>query len=508
MDIVFFFTDTETTGVIKNHYEQILDYAAVCVEKGNIIDLVNQEIILKNNILPNPKALLINNINPFTKEWAKKAISENQAVDHFINLYLKYKGQGKRVILIAYNAEFDENMFSEQFERNGKNFKKLVDAIFDPLPLARRLINDKKIKTKEMKGFKGDTYQSAKLEDVYNGLGFSSGDINAHNALEDTKMLATVANKLYYLLTGKELAEVESHPENYKEGECQTIQFLNKQMDLEEKTILVLKNDPVSQTLWVLDSEKSSDTAQALTKAILEISYNQVFDEMMLDIKKSKIVQNFYNQKSSEIKALKLEKNEDQSLDIKNFDEVKKIMEECLNDSKNVEKYKKEDSDLLEKAEHLSYAIHNKGWNSEIHGEGFNNSHQMIYNDNSFKISLNPLGGEFVVLKDDKEVLTTKKKTEVLELLDKGGVILKGSDEYKKINAFLIPSKQFENPKHILKIKEEFNLVKKDVFNGANKFHKEILTDYLAHLKQLYPETFKDVSLPSYKLNLSSFVKK
>ena len=183
-------------------------------------------------------------------------------------------------------------------------------------------------------------------------------------------------------------------------------------------------------------------------------------------------------------------------------------MEDCLIDSKNVEKYKKEESENLEKAEHLAYAQHNKGWNTEIHGEGFNNSHQTVYNDNNFKIALNPLGGEFVVVKDDKEVLTTKKKTEVLELLDKDGVILKGSDEYKKINTLLIPSKQFDNPKHILKIKEEFNLVKKDVFNGANKFHKEILTDYLTYLKRLYPETFKDVSLPSYKLNLSSFVKK
>lgn len=511
METVFGFTDTETTGTLKNHQEQILDYALVFVEKGSIIELINQEIILKKNILPNPEALLVNNINPYSKNWQQKAISENKAVNLFIEQVEKYKKQNKKVILVAYNAEFDENMYKEMFERNGKDFNQLVVTMFDPLPLARLLLKQGKLKTVEMQGFKGETYQSAKLEHVYNGLGYSSAEVKAHNALEDTKMLATVTNKLYLLYAGKELSEIVSNPHDYKMGEVKTIQYLNNEtMSLEEKMILVVSNDLENQTLHVIDADLAADSSKSLKNTILKLEYCQVFDEMFFDVEKTKkMLMNFYNSREKEISELKFE-NYPKKINIENFNQVEELSQKCLSDLEFVKTIEKDEDqiELIEKAERLAYSSQNKGWTLEIYGEKYKNEIKYVFDNSEYQIGLNPLEGSFIVLKNNKEILNSKKKTEVLALLEEEKVITKATDEYKKMNALLIPVKQFENKKHILKIKEEFNKFKNDVFNGANKNHKEIFTDYLSFLKQNYPSFFNDVSVPSYKLNLSNLIKK
>ena len=520
MKKTYIFGDTETTGTGDKGEEQILDYAKIVTQGSEVVDSFNKEIIVKKNVIPHPKALLVNNINPFSKEWQEKAIHEHQAVDVIINQVQKFKGTD--YIYIAYNAPFDVGMLSQMFTRNGKDFNKLFPVVFDLFLLAKHLIDKGLIKTKTNE-YGG---QSAKLSDVYQGLGFSASDMNAHNALGDTVILPAIADKMYLLFSGKEMSEIDINPQELKDDDIVSIMFLSKlvmgrsrPLQLERKTILIIKNDQINHKLYYVDADTvKKDPLASVSKSVQIMEYSQVFDEITIETTPTRVLQKYLKDQADEITQYKtkiLTTKIEYSLDMEGFDNIKSLTEK-LNSAEVtleiIQSLSDEEKNILKNAEELSYAMHNKGWSLEIYGEDYQDRIKYIWAKNNLRVGLDPKDGNYIIedINQDlsPEVLRSGTKTPILTYLTENKIIESKDEDFKKLSSTFIPSKEFKNDKYLDKILVDFNINKVEVFGGANKSHKEILTDLLKFYQAQYPLKFKDVKLPSYKLDLSSFKKK
>lgn len=520
MKKIYGFGDTETTGTDYVD-DQILDYASVFMEKNTILEEINHEIVLKNNTIPNPKALLVNNLNPFTDEYKSKSLSEYKAVNLFIDEVNKYKKDPEvgSVLFMYYNAPFDVQMFESAFKRCGKDFNKLVPIVFDLYILAKHLIDKGVLKTK-----KTDFGFSGKLGDVYEGLGFSKSSMEAHNALGDTVILPAVANKLYMLFNGKEISDIDIDPSTFEELSIQSIVFVtplslsrSRSLQLINKTFLILKNDVENRELHVIDSEKLTSVSIDLNKATEIIHYSQVFDETLIDTTKTKICQKYILDNRSVldkyISNLKIE-NKDDSLDLPDFHKVINLCEKIRSLTKltqaDIDSLSDEEKSLLDQAEQYSYSKYNGGWTSTLKGSYHKDDIKTVYSIKNLNIQIDPVKGEFLVQnKDDNKIeFSGTTKSVVLKYLVDKQVIENKTEDYKSINNILSQYKDIKNEKALINILEEFNKEKMETFNGANKLHKEILTSLLSFYKLHYPKIFNEVKMPSFSLNLAGLKKK
>lgn len=509
MKTLLVFNDTETTGITKKahkrysvyHKEQILSYAVVICEKDPT-PLFEKEvkIKMKDNVVPHPSALLVNNINPFSKEWDKEALSEFDGAQFLFNTIKGYKEQGYKIVFIAYNAEYDESLFSDMLTRCGINFHGLFDAIFDPLPMARQMVKDGLIKTVEKQGFGGKTWQSSSLEDVYNGLGFSSKDLTAHNALVDTRMLKDVVFKLYYLFAEKDLEEIDSDMTGLAIGDVREF-IVHEDHELIKRSGKILKMEEKSVT--ILSHDHIKEAKGSIKASLVKIPLTQIFDINESPVNKLKFVNDYYNQYSDAILP-EVDKVKNTVVEVspvlEDFSEVKKVMEKKLK-GESVE-----DSTLLSYAEDLSYAMNNKGWSVLEKGKNYENDPVTLKVTEEIQVILNPVG-EFSLVKDGKTVLTSEKKTEILAKVKELGVEA-GTPAYKELNSNMGTIKDLTSVKHPKDIINEFNQKKTEVFNGANMLHKETLKGLKEFLYRNNPDAYKDLSLPDFKLNLSAFMKK
>ena len=522
MKKIYAFSDTETTGTSYTQ-DQILDYAIVFMEKHNILESVNKEILVKKNTVPNPKALLVNNLNPFSKEYLDKAISEYEAVNLITNQIQKYsldKTVGS-VLFMFYNAPFDVQMLQSAFKKCGKNFNAVVPVVFDLYILAKHLIDKGVVKTKM-----GDYGPSGKLGDVYEALGFSKASMNAHNALGDTIILPAVANKLYMLFNGKEISDIDIDPSNFQENSIQSIVYLaplsfarNRELQLSNKTIIVVKNDIENKKIYAIDSSKTGSMVDNLDKVIEVIEYAQIFDESLIDIPKNKACLKYINENQNQIKqylnnfkqkekevllysnSLKIEQLADKLLLLKKDNKLSKDIIDNLNE---------DEKSLLKDAEEFSYSRYNEGWSSDLYGKYYKDSIKTLFEVDKFKILHDPVEGVFLLenIENKSERSKATTKSVILKELVELGFIENKSETFKLINNILSSIESMKNEKSLDNILKEFNLEKVETFNGANKNHKEILSSLLDFLKEQYPEKFKDVQVPNFKLNLANFKKK
>ena len=125
----------------------------------------------------------------------------------------------------------------------------------------------------------------------------------------------------------------------------------------------------------------------------------------------------------------------------------------------------------------------------------------------SLTLKMDPMG-TYTLLKGEESIITTDKRTQVQEKILESLSLTKESEEYKALNKALPYTKDFTNVKHPRIMLEEYERMKGDVFNGPNKAHKDLLIDLLSYYKSQAPEVFGSVSLPSFNLNLQSFLKK
>jgi len=506
MKTLFFYTDTETTGLLKER-DQILTYAKVLVLGEEILVEEEIKVLLKDNVFPNPKALLVNNVNPFSEDFKKKALSEYDAAHHLANFLFDKKKEGFRIVLIAYNSDYDEKMYRDMFHRTGIVFESLVDIIYDPLTTSSALVDSGMIKTKEVQTGYGKSYRSKKLEDVYNALGFSSSGLTTHNSLEDTKILKTLTSKVYFLTYGKHIEEASIDVSDWIVGDSKTILF-NVENRLEQKTIKILKKDEsffIKQFL-VLDYDLFK-TSEDTKKSIYWLDSHKIFDQ--LDPVKEQILINDIYSKNQTLIDLYVEKQNPPEIKVFNsfeeayFGKIEKISELKLT-NQVVENPICEE---LIRAEEYSYSRYNKGWSRKELGDNFENEEIKLEISSQVSISKDPIGS-FKLYEEGKTILESLKKTEILEYLVKNKIVEDKSELYKKASNFMVAIKNFSNPKHPSLLEEEFNENKTFVFNGANQNHKEMMKGLLNHYQKNNSKAFKNINLPDFKINLGLFKKK
>ena len=517
MKTLLFFTDTETTGLLQSR-DQILSYSMVFCDKDQVLMEKEIRINIKDNVFPNAAALIINNLNPFSPEYNKESISEYKAAHLLAQTMMDYKKQGYRIVLIAYNADFDVEMYTAMFDRCGININALVDFVYDPLITAKALVADGTLKTREVKaGYGGKTYKSSKLEDVYNALGYSSESIKAHNALEDTKMLKTACMKLYLLFCDKTLDEASVDLSTFEEKELKTIVYSENQ-NLKIKTIKIIRSAanptdkeylPNRQGFFAVDYDAMMAAGENLKSAIVYINPMFILDELDLMAGFATKIENFSVQYEKALTDL-VNKMSFPPISVFGtyeaigFGKVETIAEVKL---QNPHVQLTEDQKPLEAlAEEYAYAKYNRGWTTKLLGPNHLNEPRQIEVDEQIVVELNPTG-IFYIRTDGVATLGTEKKSELLALLVKEGRLEQGTDLYKKVNAFLVPVKSFKNPKHPNVLIKEFNDKKTEIFNGANKLHKEAMKGLLDHYKKINNEPFKDLTTPEFKLNLNIFKK-
>lgn len=515
MKTLFFFADTETTGLLK-HRDQNLSYAMVLCDGDETLIEKEVKIRIKDNIYPNPAALLVNNINPFDPAFVNESMSEYDAAHLLANTLLEYKSKGYRIVLIAYNAQFDVDMFEAMFNRCGINMDALISFTYDPLITAKALVADGTLKTREVQtGYGGKSYKSAKLEDVYNALGYSSDKITAHNALEDTKMLKTACMKLYLLFCGKTLDEAKVDLSTFTEKEVKTIVYSDK-LDLKIKTVMILRsakpeNMKLETGFFALDYDLVSANPGEIKSNIIHLDPKLIFDEIDLRSNQYTKLQNFFSQNPSAIMEAanklnfpKMDLSTGITHEVLSFGQVENTADKKIKDPSAVLTEQEQAVEAL--AEEYAYARFNKGWTSTLKGKNHENESKKITIDDETVVELNTTGIYYVRI-NDVAVLGSEKKSEVLEYLSTNGKIESGTELYKKLSSFLVPAKSFKNSKHPNFLIKEFNDKKTEVFNGANKLHKETLKNLLEHYKKLNPEPFKDLTTPEFKLNLNIFKK-
>ena len=210
---VGFDSETSGTNVLQKH--QILTAAFVKkTSELNVDDILDIKLQLKPDAVVSDAALLCNGLNPHCFTWNRSSISYDEGRKKIENFVLTEAGNDSLLIGMAYNSTFDCSFFDDMFKHNYVNFSQMFDVILDPWLLAKKLVNDKKIITKELISPKNNKpYKSTKLQDVAEVLGTQAKGA-PHSALPDVltmfntmeAMWKIYANKSLYEATKEELA--------------------------------------------------------------------------------------------------------------------------------------------------------------------------------------------------------------------------------------------------------------------------------------------------------------
>lgn len=539
-ETIKFWTDTETTGFSEDD-DQILSYSAI-IENQKAINICEYEkqIFLKPSIMPNVDALLVNNLNPFSLDYQKNAINELNAIYDIIEISKK-----GRVIIIAYNAEFDKGMYTSLFKRYGKNFSKYFKTILDPLLIAKKLINQNILHTVEILKGKDNSYKSSKLEDVFIALGHSLDNINTHSALDDTKMLQTVGHAVFYLATKRQLADINCNPNLLTEGDCFSLILLDENDGVKIVQYEIIKNFIEKECFLGKNTNGNYEI----------ISHNDIIDIYISneDEKIYQIIKNNLINQSEVMKKISLieNKNPDEfnEVDLEKLksitissEEFLQLTEEQRNICINLHDMCNEKLSYNEKVKGLESAvkddiidingqfnvflIKNGQYKVKINNEEYLFSKKTeidnfikknyISQTQSYNIDLDEyLGYKIVPIGDKFEVINILKNKSNKSLLDINELKvffdkLEKEEKEKEIKSILknIPNiKNLIIKKHPLFLMESFNKIEAEVFMGNHQKHKDILSGLLSYYTLHYPTYFSNKKIPTFKLNLSFFKK-
>lgn len=174
--LVYF--DTETTG-FDAEKEQMIELAAVCVEKGTEGDKRMDEFIQIYRVPELPtKITELTGILPIT--LAMQGIPAEDAVGLFVHLF----GTGEKTLLIAHNAQFDINFLGIELVREMDSHMERLQAFnrcdyLDTLTV-----------------YKDRTCYPHKLADAINHYGLGDKVQNSHRAIDDTLALKAVTEAM------------------------------------------------------------------------------------------------------------------------------------------------------------------------------------------------------------------------------------------------------------------------------------------------------------------------
>jgi DNA polymerase III epsilon subunit-like protein len=284
--------DTETTA-LHALVAQILEYAMIAQSSTGVeLDRADVKLLLKPSIKPDPKALEINKIDPYSDDWIMEAISEEKALKKLIELCQKHVVDGEKPMLCAYNARFDRDHLRVMFSRYKLNFDDYFHTeLFDPMITVKRLVDKGIIKTKMKVRKDGREAASYKLEDVAEALGVQS-DKAAHRAIIDTETLIRVSLEVYRLVTGRSLYQADPKPAKYESGAVLGL-IMDSQSGIVVKPVKVLYNKPESGKLIVFDLSDHAKNNLCASN-VQTIKYSQIWDQSLLEEKDRESIEDIY----------------------------------------------------------------------------------------------------------------------------------------------------------------------------------------------------------------------
>lgn len=199
--------DLETTG-LSSRYDRIIEFGAVKVKEGQILDQV--DFFINPDM---PLAEVTKNLTHITDEQVRSGKSIKKAL-------LDIKEFIKDSILVAHNAVFDFGFLNEALINNG--FEELKNPVIDTLPLSRFLYSD---------------LRSHTLGSICKKLGVVYDEDTAHRANYDAEVLKGCWDAMENMLTNMK-SKIEHRDLN---NLFSLIKDENKAKELE---ITLIKNTP------------------------------------------------------------------------------------------------------------------------------------------------------------------------------------------------------------------------------------------------------------------------
>lgn len=318
------YSDTETTGA-DHRFRSAFQILTAChiyrnEEEDKELERLNVTMKLKKDKPVTPMALMVNNLNPYTKTYNDNAVTEKEYLELLQKTNLKHKvlsPDGKDILpkMSAYNIAFDREMISCAMSRSGFKFRDTFNpSSQDPLPSIRRL---SKAKGGEI------VLENKKLTTVADYFGVELGD-KAHTAEGDTLALIGVSKKAFELVSkGRDLKDFEpvTHSE-LEVGETYYIGSNSTSSGYKERALYILGNDVDNRKIIAIDSssleayektrEGSKNNLKEESRIVREFNYDTIegiIDGDSIEIQSKKnLALNAYKEKPEYFEAAKANK--------------------------------------------------------------------------------------------------------------------------------------------------------------------------------------------------------
>nr|BFD64844.1 hypothetical protein BdHM001_35250 [Bdellovibrio sp. HM001] len=529
-DQYVFWFDKETTGTQEKE-DQTLSFAVVVKDtEGNEIERRKFNVRLKHGLIPNPYALTINKINPFSAEYRKSAVTENQLMAEIESLAKKYTVGRKKPILAGHNITgFDNKFLGIQLNRSGRKMSDLFSrGTRDTVKVARNLIAAGLFETKTKNKF---GKSSAALGDVAAELGVKFEGM-AHDSLAD----AVVSSQVYPLLMERALGTKNvpsTDVSSFEPGEVKQIISCSSSSGIKRRHIKILHNDPDYQKIIALDEDDIRKNGGLTESAIRTFNYDTILgEEPVVDDSKYSLNAYYDTQKdmiqvweNDSVKKMQSSKNEKEGVfdeDTRNFELIQAVSKRMVGAKDKKAEYEKCYAELqdkfggdkisaktvLTKAERLAEAEGHESWSRLIAPD----KGVVVATSNKptskLKVALHPSGEYRASLdwvEDGEgfyEEINTDMKGLKKFLKDRGF-----ENDHKDFLAQLPESKEFKDMKHPLAMVDDMKtaLAKLD---GETEDTKMAVYGTLALLKEAAPEAYKGFEIPeAYRIDVSGYWK-
>jgi hypothetical protein len=516
-----FWTDTETTG-FGHYHDQILELAGVIDDpEGNIVEEFEFKIKLKHNILPGPKAMMVNKINPYSKKWVSESLVENEVAKRFDALVRKYTTKaGVKPIFTAYSADFDKDKCAVMLSHNGLSFSKIFNkSVIDPLVTARKLTSTGKLKTKDQEYY-GKISQSAKLGDVADALGIKF-EGESHRALADAKVMRLATKKLFKLATGYEMDGLSASPKNFEIGNVVKLITDSKSSGAKVRHVYILANNVEREYIIVIDEDDIKQNGGFKDSSVRQFNYSTIVGEVDADFQAKESIEKIALEKkdAAEVlmhKKIKADSDDHTEFDVEESDfsiieQVQEYMSKSP-DKKTAYEYLSKELEIkfkgnksttkfiLTRAESLACAKGLTGWTRELFPQIGVRVLENIMKPTELRVALHPKGHYTIGLNYEhkgipaKELRDCKTKKDIQTFIN--AKIGKSPEMVEFINS--LPNKEhFEDPKHPSVLEEDFiYALDKIKVGGADENIQAGISAILHQLQKISPKVYSKYTAP------------
>lgn len=179
-DWMLAFLDVETTGLTPGYHE-IVNLGIVLSDlEGNEKSRILLYLQPNHPDRATPEAVAINGFD--LKLWKSlRAVTPQKAVDSLVSFY-KTQTDGKRVLMVAYNSQFDAAFMNHLFREAGRNLSEIHYYFVLDVPSMAWILGLRDLKANEIaKKFKIPATSSVPIE--HHGLGCADLNIRLYREL-------------------------------------------------------------------------------------------------------------------------------------------------------------------------------------------------------------------------------------------------------------------------------------------------------------------------------------